>query len=85
MTTLRTALDVQFQRIAQMQAELDALPVARERRRYIRTLMTPASHNGNGHRADVTCIAQIQQQSVSPAKGKDPEPAKPRTSKRSIN
>ena len=44
---LRLALDVQFQRIAQMQAELDVLPTARERRKAIRILLQPHS-NGNG-------------------------------------
>ena len=46
---LRAALDVQFKRIAQMQAELDALPQARRRRKTLRGLLTDASHNGNGH------------------------------------
>jgi hypothetical protein len=48
---LRSALDVQFKRIAQMQAELDILPTARTRRKTISALLQqlPASHNnGNG-------------------------------------
>ena len=48
---LRSALDVQFKRIAQMQAELDVLPTARARRKTISALLhqLPASnHNGNG-------------------------------------
>jgi len=46
---LRAAIDVQFARMAQMQAELDVLPTARERRRQIRTLIAPLSEaNGNG-------------------------------------
>jgi hypothetical protein len=46
---LRAALDVQFKRIAQMQAELDVLPTARERRKSIRLQLQPPSSNGNGH------------------------------------
>ena len=46
---LRVALDVQFKRIAQMQAELDVLPTARERRKSIRLQLQPPSSNGNGH------------------------------------
>jgi len=48
---LRAALDVQFKRIAQMQAELDVLPMARARRKTIRALLEqlPANNNnGNG-------------------------------------
>ena len=48
---LRSALDVQFKRIAQMQAELDILATARARRKTISTLLhqLPASNdNGNG-------------------------------------
>jgi hypothetical protein len=45
---LRAALDVQFTRIAQMQAELDGLPQARRRRQSLRALLTQQlSHNGN--------------------------------------
>jgi septal ring factor EnvC (AmiA/AmiB activator) len=49
LASLRAALDVQFKRIAQMQAELDVLPQARQRRNTLRELLTSASHNGNGH------------------------------------
>ena len=45
---LRSALDVQFKRIAQMQAELDVLPTARERRKSTRAEVQPPSDNGNG-------------------------------------
>jgi hypothetical protein len=47
---LRAALDVQFKRIAQMQAELDVLPMARARRKTISGLLKPlpTNHNGNG-------------------------------------
>ena len=52
MATLRAALDIQFKRIADMQAELDVLPQARKRRELLRGLLSkPASHNGN-HRSD---------------------------------
>ena len=47
--SLRAALDVQFKRIVQMQAELDVLPTARERRKSIRLQLQPPSPNGNGH------------------------------------
>ena len=49
--SLRTALDIQFTRIAAMQAELDRLPHARKRRQMLRAqLGGPGSHsNGNGH------------------------------------
>jgi len=40
---------VQFERIAQMQAELDVLPQARHRRNIRRGLRAPAPPNGNGH------------------------------------
>jgi hypothetical protein len=44
---LRVALAVQFNRIAQMQSELDGLPWARKRRQSLLKLMTHApSHNG---------------------------------------
>ena len=46
---LRAALDVQFKRIAEMQAELDVLPTARNRRKFIRAQLDPPSNNGNGH------------------------------------
>jgi len=60
MAALRAALDVQFKRIAQMQAELDLLPLARTRRSLLMAGLpsaTPrrprgaervASQNGNG-------------------------------------
>jgi hypothetical protein len=48
MANLRVALDIQFTRIAQMQAELDNLPHAKKRRR---SLLAPPTqlpaHNGN--------------------------------------
>jgi hypothetical protein len=49
--TLRSALDVQFKRIAQMQAELDMLAAARSRRKPISAILhqLPArNNNGNG-------------------------------------
>lgn len=46
---LRASIDVQFTRIAQMQAELDALPHARKRREALRVLPAQGpSPNGNG-------------------------------------
>jgi hypothetical protein len=48
MANLRAALDVQFKRIAQMQAELDMLPHARKRRSLLAGLRQAPSHNGNG-------------------------------------
>jgi hypothetical protein len=40
---------VQFQRIAHIQAELDVLPIARQRRQTVRArLQPPASNNGHG-------------------------------------
>ena len=53
---LRAALDVQFKRIAAMQAELDVLPTARARRKTISALLKqlPANNNnGNGKAAHV--------------------------------
>jgi hypothetical protein len=48
---LQEVVDIQTKRIAQMQAELDLLPVARKRRESLRALLTDdPSHNGNGHR-----------------------------------
>jgi septal ring factor EnvC (AmiA/AmiB activator) len=45
---LQRAFDIQEQRIAQMQAELDALPEARKRRRSLRALLEHQhSQNGN--------------------------------------
>ena len=48
---LRAVLDVQFKRIAAMQAELDLLPAARRRRHAMRAPMfvSPPARNGNGH------------------------------------
>jgi hypothetical protein len=47
MATLRAVLDVQFTRIAQMQAELDLLPYARRRRQTLRVLLAePPPHKG---------------------------------------
>ena len=47
---LQEVVDIQTKRIAQMQAELDVLPVARKRRESLRALLTAQpSHNGNGH------------------------------------
>jgi len=49
-STLRAAIDIQFERIAQMQAELDLLPHARRRRQALRALLAaPPSHNGDLH------------------------------------
>ena len=46
---LQCELDVQTKRIAQMQAELDVMPMARRRRESLRELFTQvASPNGNG-------------------------------------
>jgi multidrug resistance efflux pump len=51
MAALRAALDTQFKRIAQMQAELDLLPHARSRRSLLMAgLSHGPSHNGNGRR-----------------------------------
>ena len=48
--SLRAALDIQFRRIADMQAELDLLPHARKRRQTLRAqLVQPSPHNGAGH------------------------------------
>ena len=47
---LQEVVGIQTSRIAQMQAELDVLPVARKRRESLRALLTAQpSHNGNGH------------------------------------
>lgn len=52
MTALREALEVQFTRIAQLQAELDVLPQARQRRQSLREAFAgPLSHAGNGRGA----------------------------------
>jgi hypothetical protein len=47
MATIRAAIDVQFTRIAQMQAELDLLPHARRRRQTLRVLLAepPSRHS----------------------------------------
>jgi septal ring factor EnvC (AmiA/AmiB activator) len=46
---LEAAFDIQEKRIAEMQAELDALPQARKRRRSLRTLLGhQLSGTGNG-------------------------------------
>jgi hypothetical protein len=52
--SLRASADIQFKRMAQIQAELDALPAARERRSAVRTHLTLAlpPANRNGKRAD---------------------------------
>jgi hypothetical protein len=50
MASLRAALDIQFKRIAEMQAELDRLPSARRRRQTLNALLAqPPSHNGDRH------------------------------------
>jgi hypothetical protein len=50
---LQCEVDVQTKRIAQMQAELDVLPMARKRRESLREVLTQvASPHGNGHRHD---------------------------------
>jgi hypothetical protein len=49
MASLRAALDIQFKRIAHMQAELDLLPHARKRRQMLRGLLSH-SPSPNGHR-----------------------------------
>ena len=43
MASLRAALDIQLTRIAQIQAELDALPQARKRRQLLRALLSEQS------------------------------------------
>jgi hypothetical protein len=52
---LQALIDVQFKRIAAIQAELDVLPIAQQRRNTIRALLQPLisaqPHNGTGHRA----------------------------------
>jgi hypothetical protein len=50
MAGVRTTLEVQFKRIAELQAELDLLPAARRRREEMRTPTLPPTpgHNGNG-------------------------------------
>ena len=46
--SLRAASDIQFKRIAQLQAELDQLPVARKRRQLLKASMRNAPQNGDG-------------------------------------
>jgi hypothetical protein len=46
--SLRAAFDVQFKRIAQLQAELDQLPVARKRRQLLQASMRNVPQNGDG-------------------------------------
>ena len=51
---LRSTLDIQFKRIAALQAEVDLLPVSRRRRRQAMrppTVVSPpvSGRNGNGH------------------------------------
>jgi hypothetical protein len=50
MTVLRNELDVQFKRIADLQAQLDVSPAARRKRAAALTLVPPLrpSPNGNG-------------------------------------
>jgi hypothetical protein len=45
---VRTTLDIQFKRIAALQAEVDLLPVARRRREARRGPAPVPAHNGNG-------------------------------------
>jgi hypothetical protein len=53
MAALRAAVDLQFKRIAAMQAELDVLPRANRPRQTLRGLLSkPASHNGNHRSCD---------------------------------
>jgi len=49
LSTLRTAIDIQFKRIAQIQGELDLLPHARRRRKALLRAVwnEPPSHNGD--------------------------------------
>jgi hypothetical protein len=51
LAAIRAELSIQFTRMAQMQAELDALPRARKRRRAAYARLPPLlSHpSGNGH------------------------------------
>ena len=43
---LRSTLDIQFKRIAALQAELDMLPTARRRREATRMSLPPSAHDG---------------------------------------
>jgi uncharacterized small protein (DUF1192 family) len=45
---VRTTLDIQFKRIAALQAEMDVLPAARRRRHTMRAPAPVTGHNGNG-------------------------------------
>ena len=52
--SLRSALDIQFKRIAAIQAEIDLLPASRRRRHLVEmplpTVATPkVGHTGNGN------------------------------------
>ena len=49
MASLRACLDIQFKRIAQMQAELDVLPQARRRRQSLLALLIQPSASRDGH------------------------------------
>lgn len=49
MAAIRAILDIQFKRIAEMQAELDLMPHARRRRETLRSLLAePPPGNGDG-------------------------------------
>jgi chaperonin cofactor prefoldin len=51
MATVRATLDLQFKRIAQMQAELDLLPHAKARRqKQLAMLMVQVPSNNGNHR-----------------------------------
>jgi uncharacterized small protein (DUF1192 family) len=45
---VRSTLDIQFKRIAALQAEVDLLPAARRRRQAERVPAPVPAHNGNG-------------------------------------
>ena len=45
---VRATLDIQFKRIAALQAEVDLLPAARRRRKARRAAAPVPAHNGNG-------------------------------------
>ena len=49
MAGMRAVLDVQFKRIAAMQAELDLLPTARRRRKTTMTSLPSPAHNRSGN------------------------------------
>ena len=46
---VRNTLDIQFKRIAELQAEVDVLPAARRRRQTMRAPAPVPAHNGNGN------------------------------------